>query len=181
MLLSDTLVLTRVKFTCTFQSSAPGCVPDWGIKLTPASGCSTGQPAYVVQQAGTTTYARVDFIPQSGTMNLATVSPPKNFVIVPFTTYTALQSSSNQCYQRGCGMVSAYYSYLGLYEQLGKFQSSRHIRAFIAFDRFCRTTTGTTSRHKYPVHCFFIIWKKTRCVGKLRNMLCSFQVDQAAV
>ncbi len=43
--------------------------------MAPAYGCRNGPPAYVARRAGAVRqpYARVDFIPQSGTKNLATV------------------------------------------------------------------------------------------------------------
>jgi hypothetical protein len=36
-----------------------------------AQGCRTGPPGYIGWRAGSTTYAIVDYIPLSGTMNFA--------------------------------------------------------------------------------------------------------------
>jgi hypothetical protein len=48
-------------------------VPGWGIKLTPVQSCRSGPPAYIAwRRAVQQLYAGVNFIPQSGTMNLAT-------------------------------------------------------------------------------------------------------------
>ncbi len=46
--------------------------PYGGIKLTIAWGCSTGPSGYIGLRGGWQPYAMVDFIPQKGTMNLAT-------------------------------------------------------------------------------------------------------------
>jgi hypothetical protein len=54
------------------QAVAKFIVPDWGLKLTPAQGCRTGPSGYIGWQANTTIlYAGVNYIPHSGTMNLA--------------------------------------------------------------------------------------------------------------
>ncbi len=50
-------------------------VPDWVIQSTLAEGCRTGPPGCKGWRAGTTTLChRVDYIPQSGTKNLASGS-----------------------------------------------------------------------------------------------------------
>ncbi len=47
-------------------------VLDLGVQLTPAQGCRTGPPTFFPGGPVRQPYARVDFIPQSGTKNFAT-------------------------------------------------------------------------------------------------------------
>jgi hypothetical protein len=55
------------------MSEAHFIVPDWGMKPTMASGCPTGQTAYVAWRAESTTRRHIaGFIPQSGFKNTAT-------------------------------------------------------------------------------------------------------------
>jgi hypothetical protein len=56
-------------------------VPEWGILLTPANGCRASLLTYSMKSGGPgqQPYAGVNFISQSGTMNLAKVSRVSTF------------------------------------------------------------------------------------------------------